>query len=404
MRGKTVINLFFENSTRTRTSFEIAAKRLSADAVNISPSTSSAAKGETLLDTAKNLDAMGPDVVVVRHAMGGAPHLLAKTLRCAVVNAGDGQHEHPTQALLDAATMRRAKGAIDGLEVAIVGDLAHSRVARSNLLCLTKLGARVRLCAPWTLLPPGLTELGLLYRELGRVDALVVSHQDLDHSGGALSLMRAVSFGSLLSSLAPTHPVAELAAAAHDTVRCTAGQAWTWDGVRFTNFYTHASCSPTRSMLLTGLDNHEAGLGNMAELVAANQVGKPERGAWSQGGEIVSCDREIGLRLHRVGDARRGPRMDESSGHLRIRSRNPGGREKARDRIGPAARPDAGAAARPLRRPALPRRSPGARFAPRRRPRLRPAGRHPVRRRGARGAAHPHSQGHQPGARLFRRA
>lgn len=170
LRGKTVINLFFENSTRTRTSFEIAAKRLSADAVNISPSTSSAAKGETLLDTAKNLDAMGPDVVVVRHAMGGAPHLLAKTLRCAVVNAGDGQHEHPTQALLDAATMRRAKGKIDGLEVAIVGDLAHSRVARSNLLCLTKLGARVRLCAPWTLLPAGLTELGgELTRERSRV-------------------------------------------------------------------------------------------------------------------------------------------------------------------------------------------------------------------------------------------
>jgi aspartate carbamoyltransferase catalytic subunit len=160
LRGKTVINLFFENSTRTRTSFEIAAKRLGADAVNISPSQSSAAKGETLLDTAKNLDAMGPDVVVVRHAMGGAPHLLARALGCAVVNAGDGRHEHPTQALLDAATMRRHKGAIDGLEVAIVGDLAHSRVARSNLLCLTKLGARVRLCAPWTLLPPGLTELG----------------------------------------------------------------------------------------------------------------------------------------------------------------------------------------------------------------------------------------------------
>ncbi|MEZ4403777.1 MAG: aspartate carbamoyltransferase catalytic subunit [Kofleriaceae bacterium] len=160
LRGKTVINLFFENSTRTRTSFEIAAKRLGADAVNIAPSGSSASKGETLLDTAKNLDAMGPDVVVVRHAMGGAPHLLAQTLRCAVVNAGDGQHEHPTQALLDAATMRRHKGRVAGLEVAIVGDLAHSRVARSNLLCLAKLGARIRLCAPWTLLPPGLTDIG----------------------------------------------------------------------------------------------------------------------------------------------------------------------------------------------------------------------------------------------------
>ncbi|MBZ0236731.1 MAG: aspartate carbamoyltransferase catalytic subunit [Deltaproteobacteria bacterium] len=162
LRGRTVINLFFEASTRTRTSFELAAKRLGADAVNISPSTSSTTKGETLLDTARNLDAMAPDVVVVRHDRGGAPHVLARHLRCAVVNAGDGQHEHPTQALLDANTIRRHKGkdgSIAGLEIAIVGDLAHSRVARSNVLLLTRLGARLRLCAPRTFMPRGIEEL-----------------------------------------------------------------------------------------------------------------------------------------------------------------------------------------------------------------------------------------------------
>jgi aspartate carbamoyltransferase catalytic subunit len=159
LRGRTVINLFFEASTRTRTSFELAAKRLGADAVNISPSTSSTTKGETLLDTARNLDAMAPDVVIVRHALGGAPHVLSKHLRCAVVNAGDGQHEHPTQALLDANTIRRHRGTIDGLEIAIVGDLAHSRVARSNVILLTRLGARLRLCAPRTLMPMGIDAL-----------------------------------------------------------------------------------------------------------------------------------------------------------------------------------------------------------------------------------------------------
>jgi aspartate carbamoyltransferase catalytic subunit len=160
LRGRTVINLFFESSTRTRTSFEIAAKRLSADAINVNVSASSASKGETLLDTVKNLEAMTPDAIVVRHANAGAPHMVARHVRCAVINAGDGQHEHPSQALLDAATIRAHKGPIAGLEVAIVGDLAHSRVARSNLLCLTKLGARVRLCAPWTLVPRGIEDLG----------------------------------------------------------------------------------------------------------------------------------------------------------------------------------------------------------------------------------------------------
>jgi len=168
LRGKTVINLFLEPSTRTRTSFEIAAKRLSAEAINISGAASSTTKGETLVDTAANLEAMHPDVIVVRHAYGGAAALLAQHVRCAVVNAGDGQHEHPTQALLDAATIRRAKGTtggspattFDGLEIAIVGDITHSRVARSNLLCLTKLGARVRLVAPLTLVPRGIELIG----------------------------------------------------------------------------------------------------------------------------------------------------------------------------------------------------------------------------------------------------
>jgi aspartate carbamoyltransferase catalytic subunit len=160
LRGRTVILMFFESSTRTRTSFEIAAKRLSAEAINIGGSSTSTSKGETLLDTADNLEAMYPDAIVVRHSFGGAAAMLAREVRCAVINAGDGQHEHPTQALLDAATIRRAKGSIDGLEVAIVGDIAHSRVARSNVLCLAKLGARIRLVAPWTLIPRGIEEIG----------------------------------------------------------------------------------------------------------------------------------------------------------------------------------------------------------------------------------------------------
>ncbi|HMO81966.1 MAG TPA: aspartate carbamoyltransferase catalytic subunit [Pyrinomonadaceae bacterium] len=153
LRGKTVINLFFENSTRTRTSFELAAKRLSADAVNISVSSSSLSKGETLIDTALNLDAMNPDCIVVRHGSAGVPHQLAKVSRAAIVNAGDGANEHPTQALLDAMTIREHKKKIEGLEVAIVGDILHSRVARSNIHLLTKLGARVRVAGPGTLVP-----------------------------------------------------------------------------------------------------------------------------------------------------------------------------------------------------------------------------------------------------------
>lgn len=164
LRGRTVINLFLEPSTRTRTSFELAAKRLSADAINISGSTSSTVKGETLLDTARNLEAMAPDVIVLRHAASGAPHFIARHVGAAVVNAGDGLHEHPSQALLDAATIRRHKrpGARDlaGLTVAIVGDIAHSRVARSNLIGLGLLGATVRVAAPRTMLPVYVESLG----------------------------------------------------------------------------------------------------------------------------------------------------------------------------------------------------------------------------------------------------
>lgn len=159
LRGKTIINLFFEASTRTRTSFEIAAKRLSADAINISASTSSVVKGETLVDTAMNLQAMAPDAIVIRHSSSGAPHQIARIVKAAVINAGDGAHEHPTQALLDALTIRQNKGHIAGLKVAIVGDVLHSRVARSNVHLLVKLGAHVVLAGPRTLLPLGLEKL-----------------------------------------------------------------------------------------------------------------------------------------------------------------------------------------------------------------------------------------------------
>jgi len=154
LRGKTVINFFFEASTRTRTSFEIAAKRLSADSINISASTSSVSKGETLIDTARNLEAMAPDAIVIRHPSPGVPHQLATMIDASIINAGDGAHEHPTQALLDAFTIRERKGRIAGLQIAIIGDIMHSRVARSNTHLLTKLGAHVRIAGPRTLIPP----------------------------------------------------------------------------------------------------------------------------------------------------------------------------------------------------------------------------------------------------------
>jgi aspartate carbamoyltransferase catalytic subunit len=156
LRGRTQINLFFEPSTRTQSSFEIAGKRLGADVMNMSVASSSVKKGETLIDTAATLNAMRPDIIIVRHHAAGAVHLLAQKVDCSVVNAGDGAHEHPTQALLDALTIRRNKGRIAGLTVAICGDILHSRVARSNLILLAALGARVRLVAPSTLLPAGI--------------------------------------------------------------------------------------------------------------------------------------------------------------------------------------------------------------------------------------------------------
>jgi aspartate carbamoyltransferase catalytic subunit len=196
LSGKTIVNLFMEASTRTRTSFEIAAKRLSADVINVSDSFSSAKKGETLLDTAKNLDAMGPAVIVLRHASAGAPHMVAKSVRAAVVNAGDGQHEHPTQGLLDCGTIRRHKGRIEGLTVAIVGDILHSRVARSNIHALGKLGATVRVVAPRSLLPRGVEALGaLVYDKLERAldgadVVMVLRLQQERMSGGYIPSLR----------------------------------------------------------------------------------------------------------------------------------------------------------------------------------------------------------------------
>jgi len=160
LQGRIVFNLFFENSTRTRTSFSLAAKRLSADTQDFSASVSSLSKGETFIDTAKNIEAMGADVMVVRHPTPGAPHLLARHVKASIINAGDGAHEHPTQGLLDLLTIRRAKKKIEGLTVCLVGDISHSRVARSNIWGLTKLGARVILCGPPTLVPRGMERLG----------------------------------------------------------------------------------------------------------------------------------------------------------------------------------------------------------------------------------------------------
>jgi aspartate carbamoyltransferase catalytic subunit len=160
LKGRTLINLFFENSTRTRTSFELAGKRLGADVINMSVSTSSAKKGETLIDTAMTLNAMHPDFIAVRHPESGAVHLLARKVNCSVINGGDGCHEHPTQALLDALTIMEHRGKIEGLTVAICGDILHSRVARSNIKLLNLLGAKVRIIAPPTLMPPFAAELG----------------------------------------------------------------------------------------------------------------------------------------------------------------------------------------------------------------------------------------------------
>lgn len=161
LRGKTAVNLFFEPSTRTRTSFELAAKRLSTDVINFSVPTSSVVKGESLIDTALTVQALGADFIIIRHSSAGVPHLLAKKLRASVINAGDGTNEHPTQALLDSFTIREKKGGIKGLYIAIVGDIIHSRVAKSNIYSLTKLGAKVRLIGPPTLIPKEMEEIGV---------------------------------------------------------------------------------------------------------------------------------------------------------------------------------------------------------------------------------------------------
>lgn len=161
LRGRTAVNLFFEPSTRTRTSFELAAKRLSTDVINFSVPTSSVVKGESLIDTALTVQALGADFIIIRHSSSGVPHLLAKKLRASVINAGDGTNEHPTQALLDAFTIREKKGEIKGLKIAIVGDITHSRVAKSNIYCLKKLGAKVRLIGPPTLIPNEIKGMGI---------------------------------------------------------------------------------------------------------------------------------------------------------------------------------------------------------------------------------------------------
>ena len=191
LRGRTVVHLFYEPSTRTRTSFEIAAKRLSADTFNISASTSSIVKGETLLDTAKNLEAMNPDVIVLRHSAAGAPHLLAKHVQASVINAGDGMHEHPTQALLDLLTIKDKKKTISGQTVAIIGDIAHSRVARSNVWALTKMGARVLVAGPTTMMPHDLDKLGVevFYRPedvIPEADVIMMLRIQLERQGQML--------------------------------------------------------------------------------------------------------------------------------------------------------------------------------------------------------------------------
>ncbi|KIH77431.1 aspartate carbamoyltransferase [Geoalkalibacter ferrihydriticus] len=191
LRGKTIINLFFEASTRTRTSFEIAGKRLSADTINITASSSSVVKGETLEDTAKNIEAMRPDIIVMRHGASGACHYLAQRVDCSIINAGDGAHEHPSQALLDMLTIRQHKGRIEGLKVAIIGDITHSRVVRSNLYGLTRMGAEVRLAGPGTMMPPGIERLGAtVYHDMNQAiagaDVVMMLRIQLERQGKTL--------------------------------------------------------------------------------------------------------------------------------------------------------------------------------------------------------------------------
>ncbi|MCX5666659.1 MAG: aspartate carbamoyltransferase catalytic subunit [Candidatus Omnitrophica bacterium] len=185
LRGKTVVNLFYEPSTRTRISFELAAKRLSADVINVGVESSSVRKGETLIDTGKNIEALKIDIIVVRHDCSGAPNILARSVKASVVNAGDGWHEHPTQALLDIFTLKSKLGRIEGLNVSIIGDIAHSRVARSNIWGLTKLGAKVTVCAPKMLIPEGIEKMGVkvtndLDEAITEADAINVLRMQLE--------------------------------------------------------------------------------------------------------------------------------------------------------------------------------------------------------------------------------
>ncbi|MHB8481702.1 MAG: aspartate carbamoyltransferase catalytic subunit [Nitrospiria bacterium] len=191
LRGKTLINLFYEPSTRTRTSFELAAKRLSADVINISHSNSSAVKGESLLDTAKNIEAMNADIIVIRHPSSGAPNILAKHLKSSIINAGDGAHEHPTQGLLDLYTIREKLGRLEGVKVAIVGDITHSRVARSDIAGLTKMGAEVRVVGPPTMIPKEIEASGVtVYYDLREgikdVDVVLMLRLQLERQGKGL--------------------------------------------------------------------------------------------------------------------------------------------------------------------------------------------------------------------------
>jgi aspartate carbamoyltransferase catalytic subunit len=188
LRGKTTVNLFFEPSTRTRTSFELAAKRLSTDVINFSVPTSSVVKGESLIDTALTVQALGADFIIIRHSSSGVPHLIAKKLRASVINAGDGINEHPTQALLDAFTIKEKKGNIEGLEIAIVGDITHSRVAKSNIYCLKKLGAKIRLIGPPTLIPKEIEGMGInvfhnMEAGLKDVDVLMMLRIQMERQG-----------------------------------------------------------------------------------------------------------------------------------------------------------------------------------------------------------------------------
>lgn len=208
LRGKTVITLFYEPSTRTRTSFEIAAKRLSADTINISSSTSSSVKGETLKDTARNLESMRPDAIVIRHSMPGAPHMLAKILDSSVINGGDGAHEHPTQALLDLFTIREKKGRIDGLKVVIIGDIAHSRVARSNFFILRHFDTEVVCSGPPTMIPPDMESLGVRTEyDMNKAvkDADVIMMLRIQKERGGISFIPSVKEYATLYGLRKEH-------------------------------------------------------------------------------------------------------------------------------------------------------------------------------------------------------